>query len=374
MLVFNKNILKGSYFFHLKEQNNKLMLHFNNLRVLNENNTNLITFIFSKDKLSNVSHLIENLVNEKKDLKGKDLENEFVKIDQGLDQKEIRDLTQKLKLIFTKFKENKEFKLDNKDKKSIEKKSPKLLEVIPMILKKIISSKVDLKRFVRFLGKEITVKLPKEVSSGEIDELVNDDGTFINSSVPLLNLWLHPRYTQDMTVAMTRQTTNPIVRGYRVYYGESKNLEKSLIKEVDYTGSYAWEDVQDAKTYKEADKILQDVNGIKNEKNRDERLDIFGFDPELDAELEDEKRHGFCKKCFTKRRLSELEKNKMESIIDEILLDKKKSNKDVMKKNTESSSNPVEKILVKNLESIKKLADKEDLDFNSLLKKIKTDE
>ena len=80
MLVFNKNILKGSYFFHLKEQNNKLMLHFNNLRVLNENNTNLITFIFSKDKLSNVSHLIENLVNEKKDLKGKDLENEFVKI------------------------------------------------------------------------------------------------------------------------------------------------------------------------------------------------------------------------------------------------------------------------------------------------------
>ena len=38
------------------------MLHFNNLRVLNENNTNLITFIFSKDKLSNVSHLIENLV------------------------------------------------------------------------------------------------------------------------------------------------------------------------------------------------------------------------------------------------------------------------------------------------------------------------
>ena len=65
MLVFNKNILKGSYFFHLKEQNNKLMLHFNNLRVLNENNTNLITFIFSKDKLSNVSHLIEKLVNEK---------------------------------------------------------------------------------------------------------------------------------------------------------------------------------------------------------------------------------------------------------------------------------------------------------------------
>ena len=54
-----------------------------------------------------MSHLTENLVNEKKDLKGKDLENEFVKIDQGLDQKEIRDLTQKLKLIFTKFKENK---------------------------------------------------------------------------------------------------------------------------------------------------------------------------------------------------------------------------------------------------------------------------
>ena len=68
MLVFNKNILKGSYFFHLKEQNNKLMLHFNNLRVLNENNTNLITFIFSKDSLlkntRNSDYYFLNLLNK----------------------------------------------------------------------------------------------------------------------------------------------------------------------------------------------------------------------------------------------------------------------------------------------------------------------
>jgi hypothetical protein len=44
----------------------------------------------------------------------------------------------------------------------------------------------------------------------------------------------------------------------------------------------------------------------------------------LDKQLKHTKRKdGKCKNCFTKRRLSELEKEKMEKMIDEILLSKK---------------------------------------------------
>ena len=57
----------------------------------------------------------------------------------------------------------------------------------------------------------------------------------------------------------------------------------------------------------------------------------------LDKQLKQEKKRGICKNCFTKRRLSELEKQKMETLIDEILLSKKNISKDVVKKTKENN-------------------------------------
>ncbi len=109
---------------------------------------------------------------------------------------------------------------------------------------------------------------------------------------------------------------------------------------------------------------------------RDERLKRLGFDRELDKELKKEKRMGKCKNCFTKRRLSELEKQKMESIIDEILLSKKTKDKDFVKKNKEDKSdkNPISKILMRNLEAVKKLAEKEGIELEKLVKHLKNGE
>jgi len=113
--------------------------------------------------------------------------------------------------------------------------------------------------------------------------------------------------------------------------------------------------------------------GIENEFERHKRLMTFGFDPELDKELEIEKENGECKGCFTKRRLSELRNKKMQSLLDEIILNKKKDSKDILKKDSESSS-PVEQILLKNLDSIKHLADKEGIDINKLINHLKKGE
>jgi hypothetical protein len=92
----------------------------------------------------------------------------------------------------------------------------------------------------------------------------------------------------------------------------------------------------------------------------------------LDKELKQEKKRGRCKNCFTKRRLSELEEQKMNHLLDEILLTKKKKDTDVIKKETEG--NVVGKIIKKNLDSIRAIAEKEGISIDKLVKYLKSGE
>ena len=74
--------------------------------------------------------------------------------------------------------------------------------------------------------------------------------------------------------------------------------------------------------------------------------------------------------------MSELEKEKMETLIDEILLSKKSKDKEVVKKTKEDNklSKPVSKILIRNIEAIKRLADKEGISIDKLVKHLKQGE
>jgi len=108
---------------------------------------------------------------------------------------------------------------------------------------------------------------------------------------------------------------------------------------------------------------------------RDERLKRLGFDRKLDKQLKQEKRQGKCVNCFTKRRLSELEKQKMEKMIDEIIISKKSKDKEVVKKyKDEDDDNIVSKILMRNIEAIKKLAEKENISIEKLIKHLRNSE
>jgi len=65
----------------------------------------------------------------------------------------------------------------------------------------------------------------------------------------------------------------------------------------------------------------------------------------------------------------------MKKMIDEILLDKKKKSGDVVKKDSnEDNESPISKILLRNIESIKKIAEKEGIDLNKLIKHLKEGE
>jgi hypothetical protein len=183
----------------------------------------------------------------------------------------------------------------------------------------------------------------------------------------MLNQRLVAKNTTDQTVRMTRANQFPFIR---VYYGESKEEKDNLIDEVNMFDSFGYRETKNAKTYKQASRILKNM-GVEDPFERHERLEVMGFDPEYDKQLKMIKRRGYGKNWFSKRRLSELEKGKMQKMIDEIILGKKNKNLDVLdnKKDTNSSS-VVEKILIRNLESVKKLADKEGLELKDLLNKL----
>lgn len=241
------------------------------------------------------------------------------------------------------------------------------LSKIKNFIKKLFSSE---KKFSKDQIKKLLNKLnlnKSEKEGGELQEFIGADGSFTKSNIPMLNQRLIAKNTTDQTVRMTRANQFPFIR---VYYGESKEEKDNLIDEVNMFDSFGYRETKNAKTYKQASRILKNM-GVEDPFERHERLEVMGFDPEYDKQLKMIKRRGYGKKWFSKRRLSELEKGKMQKIIDEIILGKKNKNLDVLdnKKDTNSSS-VVEKILIRNLESVKKLADKEGLELKDLLNKL----
>ena len=215
-----------------------------------------------------------------------------------------------------------------------------VFEEIQDLISKILRSGKKLTK--QQVHKLIDSKTKKETKDGEIDELVDPDGSIISSSVPMLNQRNLAKKTMDQTVRMTRAQQWPFIR---VYYGESEDEKTNTLSEVDQSESFGFEETEFAPTYDVANKILKKMD-VEDPIERDERLKRLGFDRSLDKELKDEKKHGKCKNCSTKRRLSELEKEKMETLIDEILLSKKSKDKEVVKKTKEDDkvSKPISKI------------------------------
>lgn len=298
--------------------------------------------------------------------------------------KETRLLVKILMSAAKEYKKDRKFKLDTEEVQFIKDQSQDILKLIPLIVLQILPGSMVATPFIIELSKKLGIKLnskiPKkhqeEKNDGEISELVNADGSMVGKSTPILQLDMHPRKTMDQTIVATRQTNNPMVRGYRVYYGESEEKDdEKILDEVDYSDAFGYEETEDLSTYDDADEVLADL-GIEDPFERNERLEVLGFDPQLDKQLKQEKKRGQCKNCFTKRRLSELENQKMVKMIDEILLDKKHNSKDVLvkSKDDDEEKSPISKILMRNIESIKKIAEREGLSLNKLIKHFKESE
>lgn len=239
-------------------------------------------------------------------------------------------------------------KTDNK--KDFNKKDEKKVK---SIVQKFLTKKEKVKK------KDIEKELDDVSDTKEINELIGSDGTFKDSSIPFINMYLHPKKTMDQTIVATRQTNDPVTRGYRVYYGESEDKDGDVVKEIDFSDAFGYEETEDM-DFMDSVKTLKDM-GVDNPV---ERTMDFG-------KLKGQKRKkGKLKqRLVEKDSLEEAQRQRMMKMVEDILSKKDNDYSDVVRKDS-----PVSKILVKNLQSIKKIADKEGISINKLISILKTSE
>ena len=235
-------------------------------------------------------------------------------------------------------------------------------EVIHFEKSKVGKVKNHLKKVVKDKKTKTTKGLKKD-----LEELVNLDGAFSNSKIPILDPRLHPQKTMDQTVAAARITNDPISRGYRTYYGESvediEDMEDSDMPRI--AKPFGWEETEDmdgAETFKYIVKKM----GMEPDDAK-ERTKQKGQDP---TGNKDKKSPYYKDKNFiTRATLSEIQKQKMIKVVEDILMGKKSSdNSEVGKKETNTSN-----ILKKNISSLKKQAEKEGISSSELLKMFKSE-
>lgn len=381
MIEFNKEYFKKPFYFFLKDKGDKISVHYSVSDTLNEaketdnvveipkkNEGKLKNFMgkmMMKESIPSLEYITNKLKSYKKTALG--------------ELKETRLLVKIIMKAAKDYMKDKDFKLDDQDKKFIKDQSIDVLKLIPLIAFQIFPGSSLATPFIVEFANKVGIKLTSEVpekykekDGGEIDELVDVDGSPLGSNIPILQQNMHPNKTLDQTVRMSRTTQFPFIR---VYYGESEEKEGNLIDEEDMSDAFGFDETENENTYKDCMETMKEM-GISDPIERDERCKTFGFEKKYDQQLDQEKKQGKCKNCFTKRRLSELENEKMETLLDEILLSKKKKDNDVVKNKEKEtdSSNPVEKILIRNLESIAKIADKEGIDIDKLVKHLKDSE
>ena len=233
---------------------------------------------------------------------------------------------------------------------------------------KNIKNLVDkfLKTNKKFTEKQINSKFKELDSEGEIEELVDADGTMLGSAIPFKSQSLTPKKTMDQTIAMSRATNDPVTRGYRVYYGESEEEQDNIVAEVNYDEVFGWEETKDM-DYENTVKTLEKM-GVDN---AGERAGEQGKDPKL--EKKKMKGSFIRQRLVEKEPIDEVQKQKMIKMVEDILTKKSKKDGDVVKSSSEANKT-IGSFLKRNLKSIKKLAEKEGISIDQLIKALKYDE
>lgn len=241
--------------------------------------------------------------------------------------------------------------------------------------KKVEFDKKDVKKVGSFIDKilkskskpnsKLVDKKFKDIKDKtEIDELVDSAGTLNGSNIPIINQKLSPKKTMDQTVVAARMSNDPVTRGYRVYWGESDDEQDNVVSEVDYSEAFGYEETKD-KDFEGTVKTLKTM-GVDDPVGRAEEM---GKDPKLDKRK--------VKGSFVRQRLSEkdtleeIQKKEMIKMVEDILTKKKKNNSDVV---TKDPNKGVSQFLIKNLKSIRALAEKEGVNLNDLIKALKYNE
>jgi hypothetical protein len=218
--------------------------------------------------------------------------------------------------------------------------------------------KDKLKKVEKYLEKLLKQdeKKSTEEMSGEIEELVNADGNLMNSKIPILDPRLHPRKTMDQTIAMARQTNDPVIRGYRNYYGYGMG-------EADMSKAFGYEETKDLdgeETYEYfKDELEMDPEEAK------ERTEQQGKDPS--GERDEKSKFKNDSNFVSKQILPEIQKQKMIKVLEDMLTKKKDtSDSDISSK--EKKELPL--LVRNNLKTLLKNIDKHGISKKEIIKLI----
>lgn len=225
-----------------------------------------------------------------------------------------------------------------------------------------------LKTNKKFTEKQINSKFKELDSDGEIEELVDADGTMLGSAIPFKSQYLTPHKTMDQTIAMSRTTNDPVTRGYRVYYGESEEEQDNVVSEVNYTDVFGWEETKDM-DYNDTVDTLDDM-GVDN---AEERAEEMGKLPKQTVKKDKKGRQVLKQRLVEKEPIDEVQKQQMIKMVEDILTKKSKKDGDVVKSSSDTNKT-IGAFLKRNIKSIKKLAEKEGISVDQLIKVFKYDE
>ena len=361
MIELNKKYYNSPYYFYLKDNGNSITVHYKVTSNLNESKKEEKKVEVPKTKEKEIKSIVTQILKNPEKTSAEKL---FPKISKT--RKETKKgsaesylVAKILSTALNNYVLDGDFKLAKKDLDFIKSLPRDAVRAIPAVLSSFFTDERLIDEFISKLQKKTSLHFTtntKETQSGEIDEFVDEDGTFSSSAIPILDRSQHTQWTQDMRASLTRMASGGFPFKARIYYGESIDGE-STIDEENFLHAFGKEEMdnENVKTFKECLKVFKDLE-VKDPFERYERCMSFGFDPELDDE--------------GKQRIVELRKEKMRQMIDELLFDKKTKEEEIYEKEKQSQS-PVEKIIIRNLEAIKKIADKHGLELRHLLKKVK---
>lgn len=225
----------------------------------------------------------------------------------------------------------------------------------------------------KFLNKKKKVskkEIETELDSIEIDEYVDTDGTLLSTKTPLYNMTLSPKKTMDQTIDSTRVPGLTFAYGGgRRLYGENEENNNDNVNEINMKDAFAYDDTE-FMDFNNTMKTLKKL-GIDDPEERLNRTKQLGKLKGQKVRKSKDGKKVLKQRLVEKEKLDEIRKQKMVKMVEDILT-KKGNDHEIMEK--DSDTNGLNKIISKNLESIKKLAKKEGISINKLINILKKNE
>ena len=238
------------------------------------------------------------------------------------------------------------------------------MEVAKKVISKIIKDKSikNLSQLKKLLG--ITLGQKSEKEDGEISELVDATGAFKSSRMPPINHTLTQTRTMDQIV-LNRMTNNPVTRGYRRYYGESVDGD-DVINETNFSDAFGYEETKNMNGKKTFNYFVNKLEMDPIEAI--ERTKQFGKDPTGKKTKKAPKKIRKQKGFIDRMTLAEMERENAIKMIEDMLVNKSNGDSELVEK-----GDPIKKILQKNIQSLKSMAEKNGISVAELLKMFKSE-